>query len=138
MNHEKPLGKTIKTAPQAYDTGAAQQLIDDLGSRFAGLTGPEQGLIQGVAGCSPYLRRLMLRAPDQLFEILNKAPSASLGDACERAAKTISLATETEQLKALRQAKDKAALAIALADIAGVWGVMQSAHAVSTFCGCGG
>ncbi|NOX96360.1 MAG: bifunctional [glutamine synthetase] adenylyltransferase/[glutamine synthetase]-adenylyl-L-tyrosine phosphorylase [Alphaproteobacteria bacterium] len=133
MVSAKILGDSIVNTPKAYEAQAAEQIRDAFGARFEKLNSEEQALIRGVAGCSPYLRRLMLRDPDFTVETLRKKPAAVLGAACRLARLAGQAADETDQLSRLRRAKDQAALVIALADIAGVWDAMTAARAISIF-----
>jgi len=130
---DRTLAGRIKSAPHGFDPDAAQQVRDGLGARFAELTKPEQALIDAAAGCSPYLRRLMLRDADLIIDILRAPPEEMLARAGKIAGAAATASDQGEQIKILRRAKHEAALAIALADIAGVWDVMEAAHAVSTF-----
>ncbi len=130
---ETVLGEAIKSAPKPHDPDAVQRLRDGVGAAFDQLTPRERGLIEGVAGCSPYLHRLMVRDFDLVVEILRAPPRRMLERACATAAKASAAPAQAEQIKILRRAKDEAALTIALADIAGVWTVMEAAGAVSTF-----
>ncbi|VAV94932.1 Glutamate-ammonia-ligase adenylyltransferase, partial [hydrothermal vent metagenome] len=127
------LGEAIKSAPRPHDPDAAQRLREAVGAAFDPLTQRERALIEGVAGCSPYLSRLMARDFALVIEILRAPPRQMLTRACATAAKAGAADAQAEQIKILRRAKDEAALAIALADIAGVWTVMEAAGAVSTF-----
>ncbi len=130
---EITLGEAIKSAPKAYDPDAVQRLRDGVGAAFDQLTPREGELIEGVAGCSPYLSRLMARDFDLVVEILRTPLRRMLEHACATAAKAAAADHQAEQIKILRRAKDQAALAIALADIAGVWTEMEAAGAVSSF-----
>jgi [glutamine synthetase] adenylyltransferase / [glutamine synthetase]-adenylyl-L-tyrosine phosphorylase len=127
------LGEAIVSAPRPHDPDAAQRLRDAVDDGFNQLTQGERALIEGVAGCSPYLSRLMARDFALVVDILRAPPRDMLARACATAAKAGAADAQAEQIKTLRRAKDEAALAIALADIAGVWTVMEAAGAVSTF-----
>jgi glutamate-ammonia-ligase adenylyltransferase len=101
-------------------------LGDEAAARFAGL-GPEvAALIRGTAGCSPYLKGLIQRHGDWLEAALEAGPEAAL--AAEMAA------LEAEDLgPRLRVAKGRVALLIALADLGGLWPVMQVTQALTEF-----
>ncbi len=122
----------ISSAPAVFDRDAAQHAREAFGARFADLKSDAQDLLEGVAGCSPYLRRLMQRSPDLTYSILSASPAAALERAIE---KTRIVATDDpdRQMRILRNAKSEAALTIALADAAGVWDVMAAAQALSRF-----
>jgi len=133
MANRAALGEIIKNAPAAFDAEAAGRFRDHLGARLAEFSDDERALLSGVAGCSPYLNRLMLRAPALTLATLRRSPEDSLKSACE-AARTCGASQAPEaQMRALRRAKDEAALGVALADIAGAWDVMTAARALSEF-----
>lgn len=97
---------------------------------WAGLSDlpPElRGLIEGTAGCSPYLRDLMRREGDWLRGALAGVPEAAFDG----------ILAPLDQVPvdalgdALRQAKRRAALLVALADLGGVWPVMQVTDALT-------
>ena len=122
----------IAAAPEPHDPDAARLMREALGARLAAFPEPAQALIGGIAGCSPYLRRLMQAAPDLVFSCLETSPEASL-DAAITALNGDPDADEAAQMRNLRYAKRRAALSIALADIGGVWDVMAAASALSRF-----
>ncbi len=97
---------------------------------WAGLSDlpPEfRGLIEGAAGCSPYLRDLMRREGEWLRGALAEAPEAAF-DGILAPLDQVPL----DQLgDALRQAKRRAALLTALADLGGVWPVMTVTAALT-------
>jgi glutamate-ammonia-ligase adenylyltransferase len=127
------LGDNIRKAPAAFDSRAAAGLRESFGAAFAELTKDEQALLLGVADCSPYLAGLMRRAPERTVEILRRPPEESVRWACDCARRAGALDLPDAQMQGLRRAKDAAALAIALADIAGLWDVMAAARALSQF-----
>ncbi len=106
------LASRITRTPIAFDAAAAADLRADL-SGFA----PEvMDLMAATAGCSPYLRGLMLREADWLREAV-ETPETAL-DATLAAANA--LGAEALPL-ALRQAKRRVALLAALCDLGGAW-----------------
>lgn len=91
-------------------------------------------LLLGVADHSPFLWRLMRQDPQRLVALLASSPDDALDgvlrllrDQCDSAA------SEADAMKALRMAKQAAALLIALADLGGVWDVAQVTLALSRF-----
>jgi glutamate-ammonia-ligase adenylyltransferase len=94
---------------------------------FADLAPELAGLLEGTAGCSPYLRGLMLREGDWLRAALAGNP--------EKAFQEILAALEPVAVDALsdalRQAKRRAALLTALADLGGVWPLLQVTGALT-------
>lgn len=132
MTNSANLGDSIKHAPAAFDAQAGARLRDQLGATFAELAEDERALVIGVASCSPYLARLMARAPRGVLDILRAPPAETLRAACDAAAHAAA-ADPAEQMQGLRRAKAQAALGVALADIAGAWDVMEAARAISDF-----
>jgi glutamate-ammonia-ligase adenylyltransferase len=116
------LAARLTRTPFAFDPAAAADLRADL-SGFA----PEvMDLMAATAGCSPYLRGLMLREADWLRGAVDD-PEAAL-DAVLAAAD--GLAAEALPL-ALRQAKRRVALLAALCDLGGVWPLEQVTGALT-------
>jgi [glutamine synthetase] adenylyltransferase / [glutamine synthetase]-adenylyl-L-tyrosine phosphorylase len=106
------LARRITRHPIAFDTSAAADARASLPD-----FGPEVvGLLTATAGCSPYLRGLMLREADWLVEAVAD-PEAAL-DAVLKAPET---ASPDALGLALRQAKRRVALLSALCDLGGVW-----------------
>ncbi len=104
----------LRRSPIAFDRDAAA----DTGRAFADLPPEVAGLMSATAGCSPFLKGLMLREGDWLRAALAEAP--------ERALEALLAAPEgaegAEALGvALRVAKRRAALLTALCDLGGVW-----------------
>lgn len=109
--------------PIAHDSvGAA-----DIASQFADLAPELRGLLANTAGCSPYLKGLMRREADWLRAALAQPPEATFAD--------LMAALEPVAVdalpNALRQAKRRAALLTALADLGGVWSLMQVTGALT-------
>ena len=102
----------ITRLPIPFDIAAAADIRADLPD-----LGPEiMALVAATAGCSPYLRGLMVREADWLPEALANPESAL--DAVLAAPE----ATAPDALPlALRQAKRRVALLAALCDLGGVW-----------------
>ena len=86
-------------------------------ARFAALAPELRALVEGTAGCSPYLAGLMTREADWIEAALAGSPEDALGDAL-----ALGEGMGSEALgSALRQAKARVALLAALADLGGVW-----------------
>ncbi|MDM7930835.1 glutamine-synthetase adenylyltransferase [Tabrizicola sp.] len=106
------LANRITRQPIAFDSAAAA----DLRASLPGFAPEVMGLMSATAGCSPYLRDLMLREVDWLPEAVAdpeaalKVVLADLGD----------LGTD-ELAPGLRQAKRRVALLSAICDLGGVW-----------------
>nr|WP_309503755.1 bifunctional [glutamine synthetase] adenylyltransferase/[glutamine synthetase]-adenylyl-L-tyrosine phosphorylase [uncultured Roseovarius sp.] len=90
----------------------------EISARFPELSGDLAALIEGAAGCSPYLRALMQQEAEWL-------PGALADPEAARDAVFATLRGEagggTSLAAVLRQAKRRIALLAGLADLAGVW-----------------
>ena len=124
MGMSQNFAARITRQPIAHDRDAAA----DIASHFADLAPELRDLLANTAGCSPYLKGLMRREADWLRPVLQGAPEtgfAALMAGLEEVA--------VDALpSALRQAKRRAALLTALADIGGVWPLMQVTGALTT------
>ncbi|MEM9010927.1 MAG: bifunctional [glutamine synthetase] adenylyltransferase/[glutamine synthetase]-adenylyl-L-tyrosine phosphorylase [Pseudomonadota bacterium] len=93
-----------------------------------GLPPAARPLIEGAAGTSPYLAGVLLKEASWLAEALHRAPEESLA-ALVTAARADG---QGEDLPArLRRIKRRAALLIALADLAGVWDLAEVTAALT-------
>lgn len=116
------LAARITRLPIAFDPTAARDLRADLDG-FA----PEvMDLMAATAGCSPYLRDLMLREADWLRESVED-PEAALDTALAAPVG----ATIDVLPGALREAKRRVALLAALCDLGGVWSLEQVTGALT-------
>src|SRR5690606_823766 len=104
----------LTRSPIAYEPARAEEAL----ARFAGLSADLRALLEGTAGCSPYLSGLMLREADWLEEALAGAPEAALAAELGR----LDGVEGAEALGSeLRRAKRRVALLAGLADLGGVW-----------------
>lgn len=114
----------ITRMPRAHDSGQAGEaraLMPDLCADLA-------DVVAGAAGCSPYLKQLLetehdwlmsgLEGPEEAVEVV----LAALGEVAPEALPD-----------ALRQAKRRVALMVALADLAGVWPLEQVTGTLTAF-----
>jgi len=102
--------------------GPAQSAAVDalLDQRFA------RAVLSGIAEYSPYLWELIRSDPARLIRLLGCEPEAHLASVIATMSHEVAgAAGETEAMQLLRRMKAEAALLIALADIGGVWPVMQ-------------
>ena len=117
--------RRITRCPLAHDPEAASET----GSGFADLGSGLSGLLAATAGCSPFLRDLMLREADWLRPALQMEPElcfAGLLADCDGLAPDL-------LSPVLRQAKRRVALIVALADLGGVWTLEQATGALTAF-----
>ncbi len=98
------------------------------------LTRPEVAtFVAGVMDCAPFLRTLILDDPARLAKLLSVDPAARL----RRLASAIGRAWKTDDAAALmatlRRGRQETALLTALADLGGVWDVVQVTAALTAF-----
>ncbi|MGC9419238.1 MAG: glutamine-synthetase adenylyltransferase [Rhodovulum sp.] len=97
--------------------------------RFAAQPPEIRTLLEGTAGCSPYLWALMTREADWLEPAFDGDPDAVFAAVLDDVR-----AMSLDALKSgLRQAKRRAALFIALADLGGVWPLERVTGALTDF-----
>jgi glutamate-ammonia-ligase adenylyltransferase len=92
---------------------------------------PVRALIEAVASGSTHLWDLAWADPSRLLTLFQSDPDAHLSGLLAAAAAEIASASETDVMRLLRVTKAEAALLIALADIGGVWNVMQVTRALT-------
>jgi len=89
-------------------------------------------VIESISESSPYLWELASREPERLLRLLTADPDAHFAALlAEHSRAAATAAEETDAAHHLRRMKAEAALLIALADIGGVWPVMQAARALT-------
>ncbi|TFL18234.1 glutamine-synthetase adenylyltransferase [Jannaschia formosa] len=113
----------ITRTPLPFDRCAGEEAV-------ARLSPPVEvaPLIGGAAGCSPYLAGLMAKEADWLAEVWDRDPAAALEETCAELA-----AFDGDPKAVLRQAKRRMALLCGLAELGGVWPVMEAAGAWTRF-----
>ncbi len=118
------------STPLPHDKNRAIRALDHLG-----LSTGDAGaaLVEGAAGCSPYLARLIERHPDFAQAALTDDPAKKLARILSDVAAAESLEKQAAVMAALRRAKDRAALLIALCDLGGAWTLDEVTHALSAF-----
>ncbi len=122
--------------PDAADRKAALRLLESfagLGAREAAfaITTAGASLLSCLGGNAPYLAGLALREPAALMATLAQGPEAVV-DACLAALDGLDPAASGREIRAsLRRAKRQAALAIAIADLGGLWALPQITAALS-------
>jgi [glutamine synthetase] adenylyltransferase / [glutamine synthetase]-adenylyl-L-tyrosine phosphorylase len=89
-------------------------------------------ILLGIAEHSPYLFDLIRSDAARLIRLLRCEPETHLASLIAATSREVAAAAgETEAMRLLRRMKSEAALLIALADIGGVWPVMQVTAALS-------
>lgn len=89
-------------------------------------------VLGGIAEFSPYLFELVQADPQRLIDLLGQSPEARLVSLIADTEGAVRVAADDATvMRHLRQMKAQAALLIALADIGGVWPVMQVTAALT-------
>ena len=89
-------------------------------------------LLLGLADHSPYLWTLVTEDPARLARLLAQSPAEALKDLLAALAVRRD-EEEAELMRALRRAKRESALIVALADLGGVWDVIEATEALTLF-----
>ena len=117
--------------PEPTDQAAAGRFADDFRAR----TGVEDASLAGLLAClggnSPYLADLALREPATLLAIVAAGPDAVCDQALGGLAKLNPDMARADIAAGLRAAKRAVALAAAVADIGGQWGLEAVTGALS-------
>jgi glutamate-ammonia-ligase adenylyltransferase len=113
----------ITRLPRAYspDRGAEARAL------FPDHDGATADLLEGAAGCSPYLRLLMEKESAWLTTALRDPEAALAAEMVEQRA------TTGDPASALRRGKRRIALLTGLADLAGVWPLEQVTQVLTDF-----
>jgi [glutamine synthetase] adenylyltransferase / [glutamine synthetase]-adenylyl-L-tyrosine phosphorylase len=132
------LAQRISTSPDLADASAARARVndwlDEIADTAAGKTlirllvthSLLNALLSGLAEGSRYLWELVRADPQRLVSLLEAEPERRFDEILADARGAIAAAQdEPEVMHLLRRMKAEAALLIALADIGGVWPVMQ-------------
>ncbi len=90
-------------------------------------------LAGAVAGASPFLRQLMLRDPVYAGRVFSEDPEPLLAELLASLKGFTADLAQADVMRALRQAKKKASLLIAVADLSGRWTVEQVTAALTEF-----
>ncbi len=135
-----PLGKsTGAKLPLPGDPGRARLGFERAASGPAVLqqlaaTAEGRALLAAVFGNSPFLSQLLYAESDIIEAFLTQDPAHVLADLTHRLVIEGTAAAEGAQLmRTLRQARRRAALLIALADITGQWTIEQVTGALADF-----
>ena len=115
---ETPLSGAIVQAPRAHDPARAESVLSELPECLR--HGALGDLLHGATGSSPYLARLVQRQGDWLAHIMDEPPDGIFDGIIASLTET-EFRTLADIRTALRVAKARAALLIALADLGGVW-----------------
>jgi len=143
---EGPLARRITVAPKLSAAEAAHARVEDwlaeiarapagktLGRLFADHP-TVKTLMAALAEGSPYLWELACADRERLVAILESEPERRFGDLLADARRMIpTIGDEAEAMRLLRRMRAEAALLIGLADIGGVWPVMEVTRRQTAF-----
>ena len=124
---------SLAALPKPFDRGRAERTFERLAEEGYRPQGAAHALLEAAFGNSAFLCRLALREPEILERLFAKGPRAVLGEAVNLVSSQADAKNESGIMASLRQAKRRAALAIALADIAGVWTLEDVTSALTVF-----
>ena len=128
----KPLCEQISATPVVADAEAADRFISDLTRRAAevdladlaallGRDGPACQLMRGIGAASPYLSSLCLRDPEALARTLSESPQDRMAEITLALEADMAEADQKVAMRALRQAKNRFAMTVAVTDLGGVF-----------------
>ena len=117
--------------PKPFDPARAERTRTALAAD--GYTPPPSPLLDAMFGNSPYLARLALRERVFLSDLMAGGPAAGFDAALATAADAAQAPDIASAMALLRRAKRRAALAIAMADIAGDWDLDAVTGALTRF-----
>ena len=118
----------LTKVPIAHDAAAGV----DIAAVFSNVDADLRLLLAGAAGCSAYLRGLMLKEAVWLPEMLRSSPEAAISGAVHG----LEALTSDQLGPALREAKRRVALIVALADLGGIWPLATVTSALTDFADC--
>ncbi|HEX4534236.1 MAG TPA: bifunctional [glutamine synthetase] adenylyltransferase/[glutamine synthetase]-adenylyl-L-tyrosine phosphorylase [Rhizomicrobium sp.] len=129
------LFENLPRLPKPFDRARANRTLDVIGESEPTLdiSGSAKAALEAAFGNSPFLCRLALRERTFLSELVNVGPEACLARIEDDALSAAFAAGTMQAMEILRRAKRQAALAIALADIAGLWNVDAVTGALTAF-----
>jgi len=119
--------------PKPFDPARVERTFAALEAEGLKFDGTPRAVLEAALGNSPYLSRLALRERALLNHLFADGPQIVVEEAQAKALSASDAADQNEAMAVLRIAKRQAALAIALADIAGIWDVVDVTRALSNF-----
>ncbi|HJW42598.1 MAG TPA: bifunctional [glutamine synthetase] adenylyltransferase/[glutamine synthetase]-adenylyl-L-tyrosine phosphorylase [Rhizomicrobium sp.] len=119
--------------PRPFDSARVSRTFDTLAERGFVPSEADRPVLAAMFGNSPFLARLAVREVTLLAQLLADGAGPILATAIEDALTAADAANEGDAMVRLRAAKRRAALAIALADIAGHWPLGRVTRALTEF-----
>ncbi len=117
--------------PPPLDTAAVLRFWESAPPGLAVFRG--NPLIDAIAGASPFLRQLMLGDADYAARVFTDNPDLLLQSLCDEVNTAWNIPDQQQFQRALRIARARAALTIAVADAGRVWTVDQVTTALTRF-----
>ncbi len=137
------LFERLQAMPEPVDVARADEKWGELlelegtGQALASMVASAPDLeaaLRGILAGSHYLGTLMISDPDYLLGALEQSPEKSVEDICAQLhSEMFDWENEASAMHALRVAKARAAMVIALADCGAVWTVTQTIEALTRF-----
>ncbi|MEI9995662.1 MAG: bifunctional [glutamine synthetase] adenylyltransferase/[glutamine synthetase]-adenylyl-L-tyrosine phosphorylase [Rhizomicrobium sp.] len=124
---------TAADLPKPFDPARAARTFDTLAERGFAPDAAARPVLAAIFGNSPFLARLAIREHAMLPMLLADGADPAVAAAIEHALAAADAETEAEAKARLRVAKRRAALAIAMADIAGLWPLERVTRALTEF-----
>jgi len=125
--------QSVRPLQGVFDAARAERTFEALGDALGGIPEKARRVFASAFGNSPYLCRLALRDHESLHELWETGPDRVVALAVQKASLVHETTDETEAMARLRRAKRRAALAIALADIGGLWDIDSVTGALTRF-----
>ena len=119
--------------PSPFDPARAQRTFDSLAAEGYVPGGGARAVLAAAFGNSPFLARLALREHALLPRLFADGPDTTVSDAEALALSAAQAGSQADAMARLRVARRRAALAVALADIAGIWPLEVVTRALSGF-----
>jgi [glutamine synthetase] adenylyltransferase / [glutamine synthetase]-adenylyl-L-tyrosine phosphorylase len=139
------LARRVAAAPTPTVTPATRAAVADwlrsisaspAGNALANLLAsfqPLAALVEAIADGSPYLWDLVRASPTRFVSLLKSNPEEQLVQRLAETADAVAACADSDAvMRLLRELKAEAALLIAIADIGGVWEVMQVTRALTS------
>jgi glutamate-ammonia-ligase adenylyltransferase len=121
------------SAPPPFDPARAQRTFDALAELGVTPAATDRATLTSIFGNSPFLARLAIREHAILPRLLADGADPAIAAAIELALSAAEAETQADAMSRLRLAKRRAALAIAMADIAGLWDLERVTRALTEF-----
>ena len=124
---------SLSALPKPFDRARAERTFLRLADEGYRPEGAPRALLESAFGNSAYLCRVALREHEMLARLFAEGPHALLREAMAEALAAADAKKEADIMAALRGAKRRAALAVALADISGAWTLEDITAALTHF-----